>query len=409
MAYKFKLRDPAPPVSVEAWRQLARRRLPDLAWNYLDGGADDLVTLNQNMAGFRQWRLRQRVLTGVCDPVLANIMAREEVSLPVALAPTGAAGLSHWTGDIAAARAAECAGTRSVLSTASSYTLEEVAEATQANHWFQLYPFSDRGKVGALIARARAAGYTAMFVTVDVPVVGNREGERISGMTQPWTLTPSRVFNMVSRPAWLHAVWRRKRIAAVHYRERDAAVRTGVGDGVRRALMGASDDAIQSAATQARYMQGDLNWDDLAWMRDQWPGPLYVKGVLDPDDAARAVDVIGVDGVVVSNHGGRQLDRAISTIEALPAIVEKVGNRAEVYLDGGVRRGTDVITALCLGARGVFIGRPYLYGLAAQGEAGVAAVLDIFRSEIARAMLLMGCPDVASLDRSWLIQAMSDA
>ena len=147
-----------------------------------------------------------------------------------------------------------------------------------------------------MIARARAAGYTAMFVTVDVPVVGNREGERISGMTQPWTMTPSRVFNMVSRPAWLHAVWRRKRIAAVHYRERDATVHIGVGDGVRRALMGASADAIQSAATQARYMQGDLNWDDLAWMRDQWPGPLYVKGVLDADDAAQAVDISVLTG-----------------------------------------------------------------------------------------------------------------
>ena len=391
MAYKFRLRDPAPHVSVDSWRQAARRCLPDLAWHYLDGGADDLVTLNQNMAGFRQWRLRQRVLTGVRNPVLAGVMAREHVSMPVALAPTGAAGISHWTGDIAAAVAAEYAGTRSVLSTASSYTLEEVGEATAHNHWFQLYPFSNRDKVGALMARARAAGYTALFVTVDVPVVGNREGERRAGMTQPWTMTPPRVLNMLSRPSWLHAVWRRRRIAAVHYRERDAK------------NLSATADAIQTAATQARYMQGDLNWEDLAWMRDQWSGPLYVKGVLDADDAAQAVDHIGVDGVVVSNHGGRQLDRAVASIDALPAIVERVGNRAEVYLDGGVRRGTDVITALCLGARGVFIGRPYLYGLAAGGEAGVAAVLEIFRSEMLRAMVLMGCPDIAALDRSWLI------
>jgi isopentenyl diphosphate isomerase/L-lactate dehydrogenase-like FMN-dependent dehydrogenase len=403
LAYKFRLRDPAPRVSIEAWRQAARRRLPDLAWNYLDGGADDLVTLHRNMAGFRRWRLRQRVLTGVREPVLATVMAREQLALPVALAPTGAAGLSHWTGDVAAARAAERAGSRSILSTASSYTLEEVAEATEMNHWFQLYPFSNRHKVGALMARARAAGYTAMFVTVDVPVIGNREGERTAGMTQPWTMTPSRMLNMMSRPAWLHAVFRRGRVAAIHYRERDA----GAGGGIRQALA-AGAEAIQSAAAQARFMQGDLNWEDLAWMRDQWSGPLYVKGVLDPDDAEHAVDRIGVDGVVVSNHGGRQLDRTIASIDALSTIVDRVGNRAEVYLDGGVRRGTDVITALCLGARGVFIGRPYLYGLAAQGEAGVVAVLEIFRSEMVRAMVLMGCPAVAALDRSWLIPPVGD-
>jgi L-lactate dehydrogenase (cytochrome) len=177
----------------------------------------------------------------------------------------------------------------------------------------------------------------------------------------------------------------------------------GVGAQLILQALAVGDDAIQSAAAQARYMQGDLNWEDLAWMRDQWPGPLYVKGVLDPDDAARAVDSIGVDGVVVSNHGGRQLDRTIASSDALPAIVERVGNRAEVYLDGGVRRGTDVITALCLGARGVFIGRPYLYGLAAQGEAGV----EVFRSEMSRALALIGCPDVAGLDRSCLIPPAS--
>jgi len=236
-----------------------------------------------------------------------------------------------------------------------------------------------------------------------VPVLGNREGERTAGMTQPWTLTPSRILNMVSHPAWLYAVMRHRRIAAVHYLERDAANKQGLLSGVRRAIQGASDDAIASAETQARYMQGDLRWEDLAWMREQWQGPLYIKGVLDPDDAAHAVDTIGVDGLVVSNHGARQLDRTLASIDALPAIVDRVGNRAEVYLDGGVRRGTDVITALCLGARGVFIGRPYLYGLAAQGETGVASVLDIFRAEMERALVLMGCPSVAALDRSWLI------
>ncbi|CAN7541776.1 alpha-hydroxy acid oxidase [Phenylobacterium sp. LjRoot219] len=409
MAFQLKLRDPAPPVSVEAWRRLARRRLPDLAWAYVDGGADDHVTLRENISAFERYRLRQRCLTGVSTPKLATTMAAAAVSLPVALAPTGAAGLSHWTGDLAATRAAERAGTRACLSTAACYTLEEVAEATDENHWFQLYPFGNRQMVGALMARARAAGYTAMFVTVDVPVVGNREGERTAGMTRPWTLTPGRVLNMLSRPAWLHDVIRRKRIAAVHYLERGAAAPSpGVVQGIRRAIQGGADDAVASAEAQARYMQGDLSWDDLAWMREQWQGPLYVKGVLDPDDAARAVDQIGVDGVVVSNHGARQLDRTLASVDALPAIVARVGDRAEVYLDGGVRRGTDVITALCLGARGVFIGRPYLYGLAGGGEAGVGAVLEIFRAEMERDLVLMGCPSVQALDRSWLAGRRDD-
>ena len=223
MAYKFKLKDPSPPISIEAWRRLARQRLPDLAWSYLDGGADDLTTLQENISGFKRWRLRQRCLTGVRKPNLGAVMAGAHVALPVALAPTGAAGLSHWTGDIAATRAAERAGTRASLSTASSYTLEEVAKATEQNHWFQLYPFGDRALVGALMARAKAAGYTAMFVTVDVPIVGNREGERSAGMTQPWTLTPSRVANMLAHPAWLRDVIFRGRVAAVHYLERNAA------------------------------------------------------------------------------------------------------------------------------------------------------------------------------------------
>lgn len=401
MAFKLKWRDPSPPVSVEAWRRLARRKLPDLPWAYVDGGADDLVTLEANRAGFRRWRLRQKILTGVDKPDLTKTMAGERLSLPLALAPTGAAGLSHWTAEISTARAAEACGTRLVHGTAASYTLEEVAEATEDNHWFQLYPFSHRGKVGELLDRAQAAGYTALFVTVDVPVVGNREGERTSGMTQPWTMTPGRVFNMLSHPAWLWNAMRHKRLAAVHYLEPSAALPPRPG----AAFLGAADDAARSAEAQSRYMQADLEWDDLAWMRDRWKGRLYVKGVLDADDAAKCVDEYGAQGVVVSNHGGRQLGNAVASIDALPAIAERIGDRAEVLLDCGIRRGTDVITAMCLGADGVFIGRPYLYGLAAAGEAGVRSVLEIFRAEIERALILMGCPSVESLDRSWLVPA----
>lgn len=401
MAFKLKWKDPAPPVSVEAWRQLARRKLPDLPWAYVDGGADDLVAMEANRSGFRNWRLRQRSLTGIDKPDLSATMAGEKLAMPLALAPTGAAGLSHWMAEIATSRAAEAKGTRMVHSTAASYSLEEVAEATEQNHWFQLYPFSHRGKVGELIDRAQAAGYTALFVTVDVPVVGNREGERTSGMSQPWTLTPGRVLNILAHPVWLWNAMRHRRLAGVHYLEPSAGLPPRPGG----KLMAAADDAARSAEAQSRYMQADLHWDDLAWMRDRWKGRLYVKGVLDADDAARSVDEFGADGVVVSNHGGRQLGNAVATVDALPAIAERIGDRAEVFLDCGIRRGTDVITAMCLGADGVFIGRPYLYGLAAGGEKGVRSVLEIFRAEIERALILMGCPSVNALDRSWLVPA----
>ena len=393
-AFRFRLSSEAARLNIADWRAAARRVLPPMAWSYVDGGADDLLTLAENESAFCQWRLRQRVLTGVSASDLSTIIAGTPVSLPVGLAPTGASGLSHWSGDVAIARAAEARGTRLVFSTAGSYLMEDVAAATAENHWFQLYPIGDRQRVGGLIDRARAAGYTALFITVDVPVLGNREGEKRWHFQMPWTVTPARALRLVPHARWIYQAVTRKRLAAVHYLEA-AQASAGMTSGL-------ADAAASSAALQ-RQMQGDLSWDDLTWMRDRWIGPMYVKGVMDPDDAARAVDEIGAQGVVVSNHGGRQLDRTLATIDALPAIVERIGDRAEVYLDGGVRRGTDVVTALALGARAVFIGRPYLYGLAAGGQGGVEAVIDIFRDEIARTLALMGCPSVAALDRSWLI------
>lgn len=390
-AFQYRLRAERRPISVEGYRLAARRALPRMIREYLEGGADDQVTLGANTAGFQRWRLRQRVLTGHAKIHLATNMARTPVALPVALAPTGLTGLSHWRGDTACARAAEAAGTRLVLSTASSYTLEEVAQAASQPHWFQLYPFGDKAFVSGMLQRARNAGYTALFVTVDVPVRGNREGERTSGMTVPPTLTPASVLDAALHPRWWWNLLRHRRLAAANY----------VSSGLRGATA-----AVQSVEAQARFMQADLHWDDLAWMREHWQGPIYIKGLLDPDDAAHAVDQIGVDGLVVSNHGGRQLDHALATIDALPAIAQRVGDRCEVLLDGGVRRGTDVIKALCLGARGVFIGRPYVYGLAAAGEAGVRDVLEILRAEMERAMVLMGCPSVAQLDSSWLLPAL---
>jgi isopentenyl diphosphate isomerase/L-lactate dehydrogenase-like FMN-dependent dehydrogenase len=387
--FSYRLFGRTPPINVEEYTPLARRKVPAMAWPYLSSGADDLITLKDNREAFHRWRLRMRSLTGVTKPDLRTTVGGSEISMPVLLAPTGMVGLAHWSGDVATARAAEALGTRQVLSTASSYTMEEVAEATEHDHWFQLYPFGDQAKAAELMTRAAAAGYTHLFVTVDVPVLGNREGERRAGMTLPPTLTPGRVLDAATHPAWWWNLLKHRRAAPIHY----IAGRRTVAS------------AVEGVREQARYMQGDLNWDDLAWMRDHWKGPLYVKGIMDAEDAARAVDQIGVQGVVVSNHGARQLDSCQATLDALPAIVARVGDRAEVLLDGGVRRGTDVIIALSLGAKAVMIGRPYVHALAAAGEAGVRHVLTIFRDELVRDLVLMGCPSAGALDRSWVIPA----
>jgi L-lactate dehydrogenase (cytochrome)/(S)-mandelate dehydrogenase len=393
-AYNFSLWNSNLPISVEGYRKQARKCLPKMVWAYVDGGSDDLVSLGENRAAFGRHRLLPRVLTGVAKPNLATVIAGVNVALPIGLAPTGVSGLTHWRGDVASTRAAEAAGTRAIISSACCYSLEEIAEATREQHWFQLYPFGDRDHVGELIDRAAAAGYTALFITVDVPVVGNREGERETGMGVPLALTPLRCLDFACHPRWLAGMLIHRRSVPVHYAEwaaKESAALPRSGAVAARAVM-----------QQIRHMQGDLHWDDLGWMRDRWKGKLYVKGVMNADDAARAVDKIGADGVVVSNHGGRQLDSVQGTLDALSAIADRIGDRADVYLDGGVRRGTDVIIALCVGANGVFVGRPYLYGLATRGQAGVESVLSIFRDELLRDMVLLGCDSVAKLDRSWL-------
>ncbi len=389
-AFQYSLRRRREPINIAEWRQAARRALPDMIWAYVEGAAESTRTARRNEDAFGDYWLRQRAFAGVTAPNLAVTVAGETVSMPVMLAPTGLAGLAHWSGDIACARAAMGAGTRFVLSTGSSYTMEEVAAAAPGPRWFQLYPFGDRDTVGSLLERAATAGYTALFLTVDVPVLGNREAERSHGLTVPPTLTPGHLLDFALHPRWALRALIHKRNAAIHYVE-----------GNRRA----TGAAIKSVLAQSRAMQPRLVWDDLAWVREHWRGRLYVKGILDPDDAQRAVEVGGADGVVVSNHGGRQLDAALATLDALPAIVERVGTSGEVLFDGGVRRGRDAIIAMCLGAKGVFIGRPYVYGLAATGQGGVEKVLAIFRADLERTLILMGCPNVAALDESWLLRA----
>jgi L-lactate dehydrogenase (cytochrome)/(S)-mandelate dehydrogenase len=388
-AFQYRLRQDQKPASIADWREAARRALPAMIWAYVDDGAEGCRTKASNEAAFDDYRLRQLCLTGVTAPKLAKRFAGTDLSMPFALAPTGMTALSHWSGDIACAQAAEAAGIRYTLSGACSYTPEEVHAATKEKHWFQLYCFGDRDAVRKLIERARSAGYTALFLTVDVPVRGHRESETRTGSTVPPTLTPGAAWDFMRHPSWTWGALSRKRTVPILYAE------------MEREKAGESD--LQRAArAQARMMMVDLNWNDLRWVRDLWKGRLYVKGLLDPDDAERAVE-IGAEGVVVSNHGGRQLDHAPASLEALPAIRERLGTRGEVLLDGGIRRGSDIIKALCLGADGVFIGRPYVYGLAAAGAQGVEDVIGILRADLLRTMVLMGCSDVALLNRSWLI------
>ncbi len=388
--FAFRWRALESLISVEDYRRAAAKRVPRMVWDYVEGGADDLVTVRRNVSSFSRWSLRAKMMTAHPERELATTVAGVELGLPVLLAPTGALGLSQWQGDLAAARAAEAAGTRLVLSTAASWTIEEVAAGTRADHFFQLYPGGD--ETATLMQRAWHTGYRTLFVTVDVPAIGNREGERRYGyartapMGRVLTLTPREALEFARHPRWLIDLYRH-------------------GRGSARNLH--PEGGIQATFESIEILHREIDratfsWDDLQWIREHWPGTVYVKGLLDPDDAVRAVS-IGCDGVVVSNHGGRQLDHALPSIEALPAVVAAVGDRTEVLFDGGVRRGTDVVKALALGARAVLIGRPQIYGLIVGGEAGVVDVLGILRAELDRALELMGAQSVHELDPSWLI------
>jgi L-lactate dehydrogenase (cytochrome)/(S)-mandelate dehydrogenase len=382
----MRLRDATPLFSVEDYRRAARRALPPMAWAYLEGGAEDERTLQRNLDAFHVWGLRQRVLTGVGEPALGVEVAGVPLSLPVLLAPTGLTGFSHWHGELGAARAAERCGTRSIVSNAATYSLQEIADGTTERHWFQLYPWgNNRTHMREMLRRADAAGYHALFVTVDVPVYGRRETELRRGMAIPPVLTPRRVLECTLKPRWAYRLARHKRFTLRNLLD-DAGVRA----------------AVESVQLQTAYLYPDMSWSDLEWLRSEWPGPVFVKGVMDPEDAEQAV-ALGIDGVVVSNHGGRQLESGVGTLDVLPQVAEAVGDRAQVLLDGGIRRGTDIAKALALGARAVLIGRPFVYGLAVAGTAGVEGVLELLRAELLRTLQLMGCRSVRDLDRDWLL------
>jgi L-lactate dehydrogenase (cytochrome) len=367
-----------PPASVAELRAGARRRLPSPVFDFIDGGAEDEITRRANLADFGELRFRPKALVDVSARSQRTNVLGLELSSPILLSPCGLARLAHSDGELAAARSAARHETVFTLSTAASFSLEEVAQASHGPLWFQLYVWKDRSATAALVERARLAGYQALCFTIDVPLSGRRERDIRNGMTIPPRPAPRTLTSYARHPLWL---------------------RSALGDPItfRNFVgQGAGDSAVALGTFVNNQLNPSMNWDDLSWLRGLWDGPLIVKGVMTGAAARRAVD-LGADAVVVSNHGGRQLDGLPSTVSALPEVVAAVHDDAEVYLDGGVRRGSDVIKALALGARACMIGRPWMYGLAAGGERGVDAALSLLRNEIDQVQALVGVPDTRDL------------
>ena len=369
-------------------RRLALPRLPLPVREFLEGGAEDELTLRRNTAAFDDLALHPRTLIDVSEIDLSTSVFGRKISMPVIIAPTGATGTFHPGAEIAVAHAAAEAGTLYSLSTSSTRTIEEVGAATAGPKMFQLYVFNDRGVSREMIDRSRAAGFDALCLTVDNQVNANRERDVRTGIAEGARLSLRSTLSVLSHPQWL-----------VNNARRRGAV---PGNFVKRAphIPGALRGAltVERAARQVvgEYLSPAMTWADAAELVNHWNGPFAVKGVMTVGDARAAAD-IGANAVIVSNHGGRQMDGVPATIEALPAIAEAVGDRLEVLLDGGVRRGTHVLKALALGAKAVMIGRPYIYGVTAGGQQGVAKVLSIFRDELTRDCQLLGCASLAEV------------
>ena len=380
------------PATVLDYRELARRRLPRQLFDYIDGGAYEERTMRANAADLERLLLRQIVMRDVSERDPAVEVLGQRLALPVVLAPVGLAGMFARRAEVQAARAAQAAGVPFVESTVSICGVEEVARATSTPPWFQLYVMRDRGYAEQLMARARAVGCPVLVLTVDLAVVGARHRDTrnaVVGEGLSATGKVRRALDLLSHPRWI----------------RDVAV------GGKPLTFGNLEDAVPGARSPAAFrdwvdaqFDPSVTWDDIAWVRENWDGRLLVKGVLDPADARRAVE-IGVDGVVVSNHGGRQLDSVPSTVRVLPEIVDAVGGQVEVLVDGGVRTGLDVFKMIALGANAVLIGRAWAWAVAARGEAGVRHVLDVLKADLDVALALTGHTSFAEVDRSALYDA----
>ncbi len=372
-------------LTIADLKEKARRRVPRMFFDYADSGALTESTYAANEADFGKIKLRQRVLVDMSDRSLSSTMIGEKVSMPVALAPTGSTGMQHANGEILAAQAAEEFGVPFTLSTMSICSLEAVAEATRKPFWFQLYVMRDRDFVYNLIDRAKAAKCSALVLTLDLQILAQRHKDLRNGLSAPPKFTPSSIWQLATRPGWC------LRMAGTKHRT--------FGNIVGHAK-GVGDLASLSSWTNEQFDQ-KLSWKDVEWIKQRWGGKLILKGVLDKEDAVMAAKT-GADAIIVSNHGGRQLDGAPSSISVLEGIADEVGDRIEVHMDGGIRSGQDVLRALCLGARGVYIGRPFLYGLGANGKAGVTKTLEIIRKELDTTLALCGRRDIGDIGKDML-------
>src|SRR6187399_2438042 len=372
--------------SIEDLRQAARRRVPKAIFDYADRGSYDEVTFNRNLADLAAIQLRQRVMVDVSQQQLATTILGERWEIPVGVGPTGLTGLFHANGEMLGARAAQAFGVPFCLSTMSICSIEDVRSVVQKPFWFQVYLMRDRSFNLELLERAKAANCSAIMLTVDMPVQGLRRRDAKNGLSIPPRLTLKNAFEVAMKPTWALKVLMGKR-------------RT-FGNLEGRMTEGAGLKTL--AERIAQQFDPTVTWKDFAWLRQQWPRKIIIKGILDAEDARMACEV-GADAIVVSNHGGRQLDGARSTISALPGVVDAVAGRCEVLFDGGVRSGQDVLKALALGAKGCLIGKSFLYALAARGEAGVSLALDIIRRELAVSLALTGANDVRKVTRDILV------
>src|SRR5882757_7202624 len=374
-------------VSIEDFRPIARQRIPKSVFDYLDGGAEGEVTLRENCRIFNDVTFRPRHAVALADCSLCTRVLGFDLSLPFLLAPVGYSRLMHPGGEVAAARAAGRAGTGYILSTISGHKLEDVRAGSTGPVFYQLYLMGGRGAAEGAIERAHVAGFNALVVTIDTPVSGIRERDYRNGLKElisggPLAKIPF-IPQVLARPGWL-----------IEY------LLDGGLPGLPNVIVPGKGQMplIDVAAALA---ESAVTWADLRWIREIWKGPIVVKGVLTADDARRSMDE-GAAAISVSNHGGRQLDGVPASLRALPEVVEAVKGQVEVWMDGGIRRGTDIVKALCLGARAVLCGRAYAYGLAASGEAGIARAIEILRADLERTLRLLGCPSIAALDRSYV-------
>lgn len=368
-------------LNVDDFREAARRRAHKMVFDYIDGGADDEVTLARNVEAFDDYELMYKVLTGVDSPDTSTTILGHKIDVPFFLSPSAGNRLFHTDGEHGPAKAADKVDTVYSLATLSSVSIEEIGTLTQGPKWFQLYVWKDRGLVKEMLDRAKASGFTAMFLTVDLPIAGNRERDPKNGFTIPPKIGPKQMWEGLKAPGWV-----------LDYL---------FGPKITYANLDRTTSAVSLNKFIEEQMDASFNWKDAEWLLGEWNGPSILKGVVRADDAVRA-EQTGFNAISISNHGGRQLDTSPAPISCLDPIREAVSDKTELYVDGGIRRGTDMLKALAMGANAVSFARPYLYGLAAGGEAGAIRAIELMKQEIIRDMILLGAQKIADIDQSFV-------